>query len=100
MAEKEEFLFVLRVEENDELRNIIPYCNGCTFWPCDKECISRKKPITRQEAINRMAKAVYDKEIVACNEALCAGKECKDCFRWEKCEDIAEAALDALLSRI
>lgn len=60
MAEKEEFLFVMQVEENDELRNITPYCNGCTFYPCDKECINRKKPITRQEAINRMAKAIWE----------------------------------------
>lgn len=59
MAEKEEFIFVLPVEESNELRNITPYCNGCTFWPCDEECINRKKPILRQEAIEKMAKAFF-----------------------------------------
>lgn len=53
--------------------------------------------MTHQEAIERMAKAIYDEEIGRCNEEMCAGKECRDCFRWKKCEYVAEAALNALL---
>lgn len=64
IAEKEERIFVLQVEEKDELRNIIQYCNGCTFWPCDEECINRKKPMTRREAINRIAKALCADDVM------------------------------------
>ena len=52
---------------------------------------------TRKEAINRMTKAIYTFEIVACSHDECGNKQCENCETWKWCENIAEAALNALL---
>ena len=53
--------------------------------------------MTRQEAINRMTKAIYTFEIIACSHDECGNKQCENCETWKWCENIAEAALNALL---
>ena len=52
---------------------------------------------TRQEAIDRMAKAIYTFEIIACSHDECGNKQCENCETWKWCENIAEAALNSLL---
>ena len=52
---------------------------------------------TRQEAIERMAKAIYTFEIIACSHDECGNKQCENCETWKWCENIAEAALNSLL---
>ena len=53
--------------------------------------------MTRQEAIERMAKAIYTFEIIACSHDECGNKQCENCETWKWCENIAEAALNSLL---
>ncbi|WP_143351264.1 hypothetical protein [Candidatus Avelusimicrobium gallicola] len=67
---------------------------------CDQlEGIKCNKGLPRTEAIERMAKALYDKYEVRCNSDDCPneGPICEGCPIWEKYEKMAEAALDALL---
>ena len=53
--------------------------------------------ISAKEAIERMAKAIYTFEIVACSHDECGNKQCENCETWKWCENIAEAALNSLL---
>ena len=53
--------------------------------------------ISTQEAIERMAKAIYTFEIIACSHDECGNKQCENCETWKWCKNIAEAALNALL---
>ena len=55
------------------------------------------KVYSSQEAINRMTKAIYTFEIIACSHDECGNKQCENCETWKWCENIAEAALNALL---
>ena len=55
--------------------------------------------MTRQEAIERMAKAIYDFEIVACSHKECGNKQCENCETWKWCEHAAEAALNAIIKK-
>lgn len=73
------------VETNDNICLL-----GCS-------CESCNGGVSRQEAIERMAKAIYDFEIVACSHEECGNKQCENCETWKWCENIAEAALNALL---
>lgn len=79
MAEKK-YLFVFEVDNKEDLKDNLPDCNGCVCWPCYEHCIGRKKAISRQEAIKRMANAISDAAKRSCNK-----------------EFVAEAALNALL---
>lgn len=55
--------------------------------------------ISRTEAIQRMARALYSKYVVRCNSEDCPndGPTCEGCKIWKKYEEMAAAALDALL---
>lgn len=55
--------------------------------------------MTIDDAIEKMARAIYDEEIGRCNSDMCVGKSCKDCFRWKKCVAVAKATLNALMER-
>lgn len=62
-----------------------------------KNCKHAKyQGITREQAIEKMAKAIYDEAIVRCNKNWCDGK-CADCPKWQRLEKLAEAVLNALL---
>lgn len=93
MAEQEERILVLTTHNEDGECECVTQ-DGCH---ANDSCAICNVGITRTEAINRIAKAIYDKEIVRCNEVMCVEKECTDCFIWKKCEKVAEAALNALL---
>ena len=93
MAEKEERILVLTTHNEDGECECVTQ-DGCH---ANDSCAICNVGMTLAEAVDKMAKAIYDEEIVRCNEVMCAGKECKDCFRWKKCEKVAEAALNALL---
>lgn len=58
---------------------------------------TRCMTMTRQEAIERMAKAIYTFEIIACSHDECGNKQFENCETWKWCKNIAEAALNALL---
>lgn len=62
-----------------------------------KDCRNCDEGMSRQEAINSMAKAIYTFEIIACSHDECGNKQCENCETWKWCENIAEAALNALL---
>lgn len=98
MAEKEERIFVFKTDDGCELREQVPDCNGCTFWPCDENCIGRKEPITRQEAIECIAKAICKRGMFGCERCV-FGKDKEKCEEWIAFNHIrdAEAALNALL---
>lgn len=55
--------------------------------------------ISRTEAIERMAKALYDKYEVRCNSDDCPndGPTCEGCPIWKKYEEMAGTALEALI---
>lgn len=58
--------------------------------------------MTRAEAVERIAKSLYNKEQVSCNKLDCKqyrglDETCEGCQLWEKYEHLAKAALDALL---
>ena len=95
MAEKEERIYLF----TDKL-----ICENCKDWyehidPLDspdcKECATADFPyITRQEAIERMTVAMCKFDCIDIE------RECENCNEWEKydkCESLAEAALNALL---
>ena len=72
----------------------------------EKDCKDCKRAeyngIPRTEAIERMAKALYDKYEVRCNSDDCPpndGTTCEGCQIWEIYEEVAEAALDALVGK-
>lgn len=56
---------------------------------------------TRSEAVERMAKALYDLDKVRCSSDECPneGPTCEGCPIWEKYEKMAKAALDALVGK-
>ena len=72
-------------------------------YGCDQlEGNKCNKGLPRSEAIERMAKALYDKYEVRCNSDDCPpndGTTCEGCQIWEKYEEMAEAALDALVDK-
>ena len=91
MAEKEERILIARSSDytltdtdKGELfeGKIAPHCANV---------------FTRQDAIERMAKAIYTFEIIACSHDECGNKQCENCETWKWCKNIAEAALNALL---
>ena len=79
------------------------YCTKNTAWKpitkytCKNCKEGRYQGYTREQAIECIAKAIYDKVIVRCNENMCDGKECADCPKWQRLEKLAEAVLNALL---
>ena len=94
MAEKEERITIHKV--------LYP-CKKCSI-NCNKNdwknCDFYQNYIygmTRQEAIERMAKAIYTFEIIACSHDECGNKQCENCETWKWCKNMAEAALNALL---
>lgn len=95
MAE-EKYIFAFDVDNKDDLKDNLPECNGCVCFPCDETCIGRKKAISRQEAIERMAKALIRADYPHAQEVIWD-------MRWkeEASKDyyliMAEAALNALL---
>ena len=54
---------------------------------------------TRQEAIERMAKAIYAENVVRCNSDDCppGSETCDGCPIWENCKHLAKIALNSLL---
>lgn len=91
MADKEERILIARstdytITDTDEGAlfdgKIAPHCANV---------------MTRQETINRMAKAIYTFEIIACSHDECGNKQCENCETWKWCKNIAEAALNSLL---
>ena len=93
MADKEERILIARstdytITDTDEGAlfdgKIAPHCANV---------------FTRQEVIERMAKAIYTFEIVACSHDECGNKQCENCETWKWCENIAEAALNSLLEK-
>ena len=87
MADKEERIYITEVKEGDvcpfeeNCEGFYKLCEGCNVLP------------TRQEAIERMAKA-----ICASNMAPDCLWECETCDRWKGSDkEAAEAALNALL---
>lgn len=84
------------------IKEVIAPCNGCSGAGenvCDN-CYDwdmwQSSP-TREQVIERMAKAIYTFEIIACSHDECGNKQCENCETWKWCENIAEAALNALL---
>lgn len=83
------------------------------LYPCKKCSINCKKSdwkdcdfyqnyisgMTRQEAIEKMANAFYDENVVRCNSDDCppGSETCDGCPIWENCEHLAKIALNALL---
>ena len=91
MADKEERILIARstdytITDTDEGAlfdgKIAPHCANV---------------MTRQEAIEKMAKAIYTFEIIACSHDECGNKQCENCETWKWCKNIAEAALNSLL---
>ena len=90
-------------EERITIHQVLYPCKKCSI-NCNKndwkDCDFYQNYIsgmTRKEAINRMAKAIYTFEIIACSHDECGNKQCENCETWKWCENIAEAALNALL---
>ena len=83
MSEKEERIFIGTVEEGEVAE-----------W-----CVASSECMTRSEAVERMARALYSKYEVRCNSDDCPndGPTCEGCPIWKKYEEMASAALDALL---
>ena len=54
---------------------------------------------TRQDAIERMAKAIYAENVVRCNSDDCppGSETCDGCPIWENCKHLAKIALNSLL---
>lgn len=89
MAEKEERILITQWNINYDI------CPAPTELQCGtaKSCDDCKVGMSRQEAINRMAKA-----ICASNMAPDCLWECETCDRWKGSDkEAAEAALNALL---
>lgn len=84
--ESEKYLFVFETDSKDDLKDNLPDCNSCTCWPCDENCFGRKRGISRQEAIERMAKAIKS-----------VPKASGEVVYWQDYNKWAEAALNALL---
>ena len=93
MADKEERILVLTTHNKDGECECVMQ-DGCH---ANDSCAICNVGITRQEAINRMAKAIYTFEIIACSHEECGNKQCENCETWKWCENIAEAALNSLL---
>ena len=93
MADKEGRILITQWNINYDI------CTAPTEYQCgtSKSCDDCKVGMTRQEAINSMAKAIYTFEIIACSHDECGNKQCENCETWKWCENIAEAALNALL---
>ena len=55
--------------------------------------------LSRTEAVERMARALYAKYEVMCNSDDCPndGPTCEGCPIWKKYEEMSSAALDALV---
>ena len=92
MAEKRIVIMTNNNDKNEQCRWV--NMEGCHV---DDNCAICNVGITRQEAIDRMAKAIYDFEIIACSHEECGNKQCENCETWKWCEKVAEAALNALL---
>ena len=54
--------------------------------------------ISTQEAIERMAKAIYAENVVRCNSDDCppGSETCDGCPIWENCKHLAKIALNSL----
>lgn len=90
-------------EERITMHKVLYPCKKCSI-NCNKndwkDCDFYQNYIsgmTRQEAINRMAKAIYTFEIIACSHDECGNKQCENCETWKWCKNMAEAALNSLL---
>ena len=92
MADKEERIFIRKGTARELCKFI--YRDGCAG---EMHCCSCAISIPISEVIERMAKAIYTFEIVACSHDECGNKQCENCETWKWCENIAEAALNALL---
>lgn len=104
MAEKEERAKDLIYVFSQEL-----ICKNCQDWyehidPLDKqdcdncEDIADLPHISRQEAIERMAKALCEKDFGDCGKCMCRNDdECYTVVEDSKWFGLAEAALNALL---
>lgn len=76
------------LEKDKVLADSWPFdCGGCFSGPCD-ECVLQAKPMTRTEAIERMANAMYDPYF---NDVHASEPD--------MLEALAEAALDALVGK-
>ena len=93
MADKEERIAIIQWNIKNDI------CPAPTEYQCgtSKSCDDCKVGMTRQEAINRMTKAIYTFEIIACSHDECGNKQCENCETWKWCKNISEAALNALL---
>lgn len=98
---KEKYIFVFEVDTNEDLKDALPDCNSCTCWPCDEHCIGRKRGISRQEVIKRMAKAMCRRDYrISCDKCIYKNtKNCKTILENWFIED-AEVALNAIVSII
>ncbi len=71
----------------------------------EKDCKDCKRAeydgMSRTEAIERMAKALYEMDEERCSNNDCpyGGSTCAGCPIWEKNEKLAEAALNALVGK-
>ena len=99
----EERIICLKI--GSHLRNcpLMKNSGNCVLdYGCDQlEGIKCNKGMSRTEAIERMARALYAKYEVMCNSDDCPndGPTCEDCPIWKKYEEMAEAALDALVDK-
>ena len=109
MAEKEERILITKCSSWCHARRIScdpfddkdgMYCDKSGKWVriTEKECAKCKDPvllgISRQEAIDRMAVAMCKFDCTD-NERAC--ENCNEWEKYDKCESLAEAALNALL---
>lgn len=92
----EKYIFAFEVVTNEELYNNFTSCIGCDCAYCEAECLTHKKPIPRQEAIERMAKALCGAN-EECTRCPCQGISCKIYLEDEGYISDAEVALNALL---
>ena len=93
MEEQEERILVLTTHNKDGECECVMQ-DGCH---ANDSCDICNVGMTRQEAINRMTKAIYTFEIIACSHDECGNKQCENCETWKWCKNISEAALNALL---
>ena len=99
MANERNYIAIVELEEDSALREQWPFsgvCDDCIAWPCYEDCAINKFPMSRQEAIERMAKALIRADYPHAQEVIWD-------MRWkeEASKDyyliMAEAALNALL---
>ena len=94
MSDKEERQKRLLIKEYDLVCDLTD-CEYCE----EKDWCSEKDGMTRQEAIERMAKAIYAENVVRCNSDDCppSSETCDGCPIWENCKHLAKIALNSLL---